>query len=175
MHLKNSLLIVFEEMPQKLLTGHLNKDRPTAVGGTALTAIQIAQLLGYLAFMLERIIVSQLHTWLDILYGFDKNTPFLVHRFAIGIATVIDIAGIAAGAGSIDYKLLVYLEKKSMMPRHRLVTVALIGCIMMDDFAGVFNDTLTFADATQGKSPPTLNARSSYFKKRILGSFLLGH
>jgi hypothetical protein len=90
----------------------------------------------------------------------DEDLLVRYDRFAIGVAGVIDEAGVAATPldGAIYHRFLVERKKKGMMALHLRVVVAPIGLVVIDALAGVLDNLRPFPYPASRENSPAVNS-----------------
>jgi hypothetical protein len=107
---------------------------------------------------LEMVIVGQFFAGIDRPAGKDVDAAIFVQSFAVGIAGVIDIAGIVSADRAVDSGGVINRKEERMMAFHRFFVVALGFESRPDPLADILNDPLPFADTGESECATSLNA-----------------
>src|SRR6185503_2589364 len=104
-------------------------DRSATVGRAALAEVESFELVVVLTGSLVLIVVGELLARLDRSPGVDKNLLAGDDRFTVGIARVVDEAGVATARRNcaVDDRVLVEGEQEGMVALHPAVVVAAVG------------------------------------------------
>lgn len=132
---------------RSLLAGRLHDGSATG-GRAAFTDVKLLQLGVVLPGSLVLVVVDELGSRLYPVERVDEDLPAGNHRLAIGLAGVIDEAGVASARapGTIDRHVFRQREEKGVVTLHRIVVIAAVGLIVVDVLANVFDDPRALPD-----------------------------
>lgn len=116
-------------------------DAAAALGRAAATDVKLLE-LSYVARSLVLVIVGKLHAGLNVFQRVNPDPVIVDYRFAVGIAGVIYEAGNVAPDIPVDAVVVVEGEEKGMVTRHPVLVIPLVRLVVVDLFAGVFDDLL---------------------------------
>lgn len=134
------------------------EDRPAAGTGSATADIKSQQRFGDPTGGLEMVIVRQFFAGVNCPTGEDINASIIVQSFAIGIAGVIDIAGIVAADSAVNGGRIIDRKEEGMMAFHRLFVVSFGLESRADPLTDILDDPLTLADSGERERAPSLDA-----------------
>src|SRR5690606_23068590 len=142
-----------------------------AIRGTTAAFIVFLDLLGVAFIQHQTIVVIQFFAFAYIAQGMDVNAPLFFAGFTVGIASMIDPAGIIAIYTTIDDLAAFQAEEKSMERIFRVRSHTLAGFLFTDTFTFIFDDEGICRDFAGGKYATSMYGRIAHDIKRLVGTF----
>ncbi len=131
-----------------------------ATSFSAATACIVGQFIRVVgAFPGELIVVPQFVAWFDIPNRFDEHAAAFDHRFAIGSAAVVDVAGFVAVDAGVDHRPIAGDEQEGVAVVLPFLIVAPIRLRVRHAFAQVLDDARALLDRRNGFDASAVNRR----------------
>lgn len=132
------------------------QNSPPAAARPASADIKLPQRLGDPSRRAEVVVVGEFLSLLNRLLREYVDTAILIENFAIGIAGVIDEAGVVPPYTGIDGGHFIHGKEKRMVALHCLFIVPLQLEIRPDPFTDIFDYARSFGDLDQRESATPL-------------------
>lgn len=135
------------------------QNSPPAPARAASADIEFPQSFGDPSRRAEAVIVGEFLTFLNGLLSENVNTAILVENFTIGVAGVVDKAGVIPPDSGVDRGHFIHRKEKGMVAFHCLFIVALQFKIRPDPFADILDNARPFWDLDQREGSTPLDPR----------------
>ena len=162
-------LIKLNIFVKKYFLPFAGQHRPAAIGGIAQTGMFLLELLRHPAINNQSVIVEKLLADIDVTQSFKKNAHVFLLGFQIGFAGMIDPSGRVAVLIGIDNVAVIQMKIEGVVRLAGIMRVKRLSFAPGDDFAFVFQHSVSRFDVTDSVDALAVDARLAYLRAAAAG------